>query len=319
MTDIRDTQNAFARNAELLGNYEAMSKTELANGYCDADEAAERARAEGNIREASKQEALRSEYFSALMLRYWYKIFEWSRNSSSLNLELTDFVSWLSKSLYVAFYYRMWRYEYEAEVKEGKFIKWKLDADGNRIPNKYYYIKDNTAPDKVINRCCGSMRGRVYQYYNKDKRKASVQTSSIDAMTDENGDSALAYSNCYEQNEFASGAKCLVGEFLRQDKGLEALIADGIMNHDTMQFKVDKKHPEAGKVFNARKLVKHLNLINQEFMQEFCEMYSIEESKGESILNKLKSFTNPKLYKYIDKTLIEIKETPEMLDLLTDK
>ena len=128
--NIQEMQKLFMQDAQKLGDYQLMSKTELANGYCDAEEAAVAARAQGNEALAALYEDTRSQYYSALMLRYWYKIFEWAQNSSSLHLELTDFVDWLSDSLYVAFYYRLWRYEFEATVKYGKFIDWKYDENG---------------------------------------------------------------------------------------------------------------------------------------------------------------------------------------------
>src|SRR5574344_849456 len=105
---VREIQKSFIESAVALGNYQLMTKTELANGYCDADEAAQRAKESGDAAVFAEQEALRSSYFSALMLRYWYKIFEWQKNSSTLNLELSDYVDWLHDSLYVVSYYRTW-------------------------------------------------------------------------------------------------------------------------------------------------------------------------------------------------------------------
>ena len=332
--DINDMQKIFQQDASKLGDYQLMTKTELANGYCDADEAAELARAQGNVVEVEHQEELRSAYHSALMLRYWYKIFEWAQNSSSLNLDYTEFANWLVDSLYVAFYYRVWRWENEAVVRHGRFVEWRKDNDGNLIPNKYYYISDPNAPDKIINRCCGSMRGRVYQYYNKDKRKAGVQMYSLDSMVDENGDSALDYAGCVSESSAyePNATYYLVKEFLKRNEGIEALIVDGIANHDS--FKVIKetrceyetgadgnevciKHKAARAEFSPRMLVKHLNLISPAMMHDFCSQYSVPIATGEEIYNKLKTMSNNKLYKCIEKTLQEIKQTPQLLECLT--
>lgn len=333
--DVKEMQKVFQKDAEGLGDYQLLSKTELANGYCDAEEAARQAIAEGNQAEAKKQEAIRSQYYSALMLRYWYKIFEWAQNSASLHLELVDFVDWLSDSLYVAFYYRTWRWEYEAIVRHGIFEEWKRDKDGNLIPNKYYWRTDPNAPDKMINRCCGSMRGRVYQYHNKDKRKAGVQTYSLDQMIEDAGDSAVEFSGCYVDDpvKYERGVYTLVSEFLHKDEGIEALIIDGIANHDTYKVskvtnyiteiddetgdEVQSKYVQTTSTFDSRKLVKHLTHINQDFMRQFCVNYSISMAKGEDIYIKLKKLSNPKLYKYIEKTLIEVRQTPQLLECLT--
>lgn len=333
--NIKEMQAMFQKDAEGLGDYQLLSKTELANGYCDAEEAARQAIAEGNQAEAANQESIRSQYYSALMLRYWYKIFEWAQNSSSLHLELIDFVDWLSDSLYVAFYYRTWRWEYEAIVRHGIFEDWKRDKDGNLIPNKYYWRVDPNAPDKMINRCCGSMRGRVYQYHNKDKRKASVQTYSLDQMIEDAGDSAVEFSGCYVDapSPIQRGTYVLVSELLQRDEGIEALIIDGIANYDTYKTKkntyyikeVDEETGEEAEVkcvenssqFDSRKLVKHLTHIDQKFMRQFCVNYSISLAKGDDIYIKLKKMSNPKLYKCIEKTLIEIRQTPQLLECLT--
>lgn len=330
--EIREVQKAFEEQAAMLGDYQLMTKTELANGYCDADEAARQARSEGNLIQATTYESIRSQYFSALMLRYWYKIFEWAQNSSSLHLDYVDFVDWLSDSFYVVFYYRVWRYEYEAIVRHGIFEDWKYDEDGNRIPNKYYWRTDPNAPDKIINRCCGSMRGRVYQYNNKDKRKAAVQTFSLDVMIEEGGDSVLGNTGCYVEDSLHTGTYYLISEFINRQEIIEALVVDGIANHDTYKTHKDtiyvkERDAETGtesnvaythnvSTFDARKLVKHLSNMSQVGINQFCINYSIPLADAENIYAKLKKLSNPKLYKYIQKTLTEIKQTPHLLDCL---
>lgn len=332
--ELKDIQNSFKLEAAGLGDYNLMTKTDLANGYCDAEEAAIVARAAGDTTLADQLEKKRSEYYAALMLRYWYKIFEWIRNSSSLQLDPCEFVSWLSDSLYVAFYYRMWRYEYEAIVKHGKFESWKYDENGDRIPNQYYWELDPNAPDKIINRCCASMRGRVYQYHNKDKRRTDIQASSLDSMIDESGDSAIESCGCYNGVDIhiESGTYALVSEFLKRDQGIEALIIDGIANYKTYKAhkertKIKVRDEETNELlektikvsvaeFDARSLVRHLAGISQKFMRQFSETYSISTEAADNIYGKLKGMSNPKLYKCIKKTLIEVKETPKLLSCL---
>ena len=155
--DLRDIQAAFASDAARLGDYSLMTKTELANGYCDADEAAELAREANNESEVQRQESLRSSYYAALMLRYWHKIFEWMQNSASLHLESTDFIDWLSDSLYVAFYYRTWRYEFVAIVQHGKFIDWSRDENGELTQRKDL-LKVPKLGQAAFKQCAGFIR-----------------------------------------------------------------------------------------------------------------------------------------------------------------
>ena len=331
---IWEMQTGFQADASLLGDYQAMDKTELANGYCDADDIAMQAEIDGDVAKFEEYETIRCAYHSALMLRYWYKIFQWQSNSATLNLPATDFVEWLRMGLYVAFYYKAWRYEFKAVVKEGKFIQYSIDKKGDKIINPYYYKIDSCAPDKIINRCCGSIRGREFQFHNKDKRKVNTQTYSLDTMVDDDGDYALdalgAYT--YDRRIYTEGAYGLIQMLLERGESLEAIIVDSIAYHDnyrvekevTISERVDEEtgeefdHKEVsyyGK-FDSRKIVKHLNSIGEDFIYEFCETYEVTETIGEALLKSLKSLSNAKLYTLIEKTLEEIKQSPTLLDFI---
>ena len=280
---LKEIQSMFKRSASGLGEYELLSKTELANGYCDAEE--------------SNNEIKKDQYWSALMLRYWYKIYEWIENSASLHLDPEEFVGWLNDALYVAFYYKIWRQEFK---KDGSI-------------NPYYWRLDNNAPDKIINRCIFSQRGKVYQYYNKDKRKSNVITMSIEKETTDNGDCALDFMNCTSNEVELDGTKDLIKQFIKNNKGIEALILDGIVNGNT--FKSDKNDTESS--FDTRRLVKHLNNLDENYIEStFCNLYNVSKEDALSFYNKLKEINNKKLYKYINKTLIEVKENPQLLSCL---
>ena len=336
MSDIRDIQLMFIRDAAQLGDYQSMTKTELANGYCDADEAGD--------------EGKRSSYWSALMLRYWFKIFEWAKNSQSCRLPLEDFIHWLNDSLVDAFYYRSWRWEYEAVVRNGRFVEWKLDDNGNKIPNEHYWRVDPNAPDKSINYFISARRGKEYQALNKQKRKGNVLTVSLDASVEENGDYALYQSGAYEQPLMGNMLiVTLVKKFIEKGRLIEALVIDGIANHDsfketktshievdrepvideqTGEQKVDEdgnlvyeeteeKVYEYSSTFDKRRLVKHLNSINQEFMQTyFVKEYGVEKEICDSMLAKLATLNNVKLYNIIEKTLINLRQDPDLADMI---
>ena len=83
---------------------------------------------------------------------------------------------------------------------------------------------------------------------------------------------------------------------------------DGEIITDTITDKVQ--------VFDARRLVKHLTHINPDFMAKFCRYYAIEEERGVDIYNKLTSMSNPKLYKCIEKTLIQIRDNPKLFSYI---
>lgn len=319
---LQDAKNLYMQAASALGEYQLLTKTELANGYCDAEE--------------NHDENLRSAYMAALMLRYWYKIYEWKKDSASLQLEEDDFVDWLYESISLAMLYKLWRYEYKpitSLTNKGQFEGWQLNEKGNKIPNKYYWKKDSNAPDKIINRCCFSTRGREYQYYNKHKRKSNFGNLSIDQMIDDKGDCALDYAGAIEESDKGNGVADLINQFLKDGHSIEALVLDGVINHDVFKEKRKRKYitsvneetGEESKIsftttsqkFDKRKLVKHLKeSANRNFMNWFCTRYNISKTQGKEITAKLKSLSNQKLYNYIDKTFIQIKESPTLLNYL---
>ena len=334
---IKEMQKIYKDEASMLGDYQSMTKTELANGYCDARHASWDAEERGDESEKYYQEQIRSAYFAALMLRYWYKIWEWIKNSRSLNLDQTDFIDWLADGLWVAFYYETWRYEYKAIVKDGKFIDWQYDENGEKIPNPYYWKLDENAPDKMINRCCASIRGKYYQYWNKGKRKSEVQTCSLDALIDEDGDYATQWTGCITEDNhvFDTSYYALINAFYSKNELLEGLVIDGIVNGDSFKQEIktevaqiwdedeqkymDEEIEKSYDVFDARKLVKHLSHLDQDYIYNFCHIYDLPISAGDLIYNKLKKTTNIKLYKLIEKVQLEVQSDDSLKRLITQK
>ena len=115
-------------------------------------------------------------------------------------------------------------------------------------------------------------------------------------------------------------------------ESLEALIVESIAYYDGFK---DKKVTKVSTYFNEetgaseeyeyttnvskfdpRTLVKHLNTIGEEFIYNFCETYNINNTVGTKLLSRLKSLNNNKLYKAIEKTLQEIRQSPDLLRLL---
>lgn len=335
---LSELKNSFVKDANLIDDLETLSLTEIANKYCDLDELEQMYREPGN-KDDLKAEIFHIEkghYFSAMMVHYWYKIFDWIQNSQSLKLDSTEFVEWLRQGIWVAFYYRTWRYEYEAIVIDGVFKGYKLDENGEKKPNPYYYILDNNSVDKIMNRCIATIRGKEYQYHNKDKRKANVQTYSLDQMNDENGDSALDYSGAVTKPKIIEETKsyALVSEFLKRGEYIEALVIDGIANHDSVRdYKVKRSittyDPDTNEElkneiiaksykFDPRKLVKHLSNINLEFIKKFCNDYSLDKADAQEMFTDLSKTSNAKLYRCIDKTLKEIRNNDQFLDTILD-
>lgn len=318
ISPLEELRQAYIREAKSIPEVNLLNKTELFNNYCDADE--------------SGDQIKRSQYWAAIMVRYWYKIPGWIVTSKSLNLQPEDFVSWLEDCLNDTLYYRSWRYEYNAIVKNGKFIAWKLDSNGEKVPNEHYWKIDPNAPDKSMNYFCSAKRGKMYQYANKDIRKNNGQSLSIESVVDDSG-KTIDFLGEYSPVE-KSGAQELVELFLQSNKPIEALIIDGVAYQDAFKTNkvksynleldsqgklTNKRYMSETETFDLRKLVKHLSSIDEDFIKDyFCQTYLLSEEEGDAILLKASTITNPKWYKYIQKTLLEIKGNKKLLSCLLD-
>lgn len=316
---LSDIFAAYSKEARKLSpNFSEISKLDLANGYCDADE--------------SGDESLRSQYWAALVLRYWFKIFPWMRDSTSTKLEPEEFAHWLEHALYVAFYYRSWRWEYEAVVKEGRFIEWKLDENGQKIKNEHYWKVDPYAADRSINYFCSAQRGLEYQKLNCDKYKASVFTDSFDSMVEAVGDAAYDSMSGAVEEEQADYVRDLIRKLLSKNEGMEALILDGIAYQNAFketkvkleiepdpELNIEYAKYTSKYDFSKRMLVKHLRTIDSEFMDSyFSPIYGLDEDASAALLTMVQEASNVQLYRYIDYTLKDMRNQKSLLQHIID-
>lgn len=308
----------YTHEAALLGDYQNMSKTYLANKYCDEEEALW---ATGD----EEHDIMRSRYLSALMLKYWSKVVNWKTNeAASLNYDDNDYASMLYQALWVAFYYKQWRYEWKAKVEKGKFMSWVLDERGERIENPYYYLRDENAVDKIINRCCLSIRGKEYQKMNKHVRKANVLLYSIDAQKEDYGDAALESASATTVDRI-DGTSDLIQQYLNRKKWVEAFVVDSILQDNAFKYKkkkyagVDEDGTPLSTIvevpsFDQRSLAKYIREADTNILSRFCSRYQVVDS--ESAIEKIKSLKPSTINTYIKKTLTEIKETPSLLNCI---
>lgn len=299
---LQDIYNSYVKLAMCIPGFELSPKvrnadiTQLANGYCDADEAGD--------------EDLRSKYFAALMVRYWFKIYDYDKSSKSSRLEIEDYTSWLYEALELAFSNRRWR-----------------------DPNNKLYT-DKNGPDKVINMCCSTVRLRHYYTYNLDKNKINYLTDSIDRQVELYGDAAEA-AQITSGSSNSSAIDTIISMLVKDNKILEAIIVDGICYQDTFKefkTKYNYKDEETGEEdvtyrysheFNQHMLINHLKALVQDdeevrsiFLNYFGNSYGIEKDQYEDALTIIESSNNQKLYTYIRKTLYELKNSKEIKNIL---
>ena len=274
--------------------YEKLNETELANGYCKALD--------------DKDELKRNQYYSALMLRYWYKIFKYKESCKSTRLEDIDYIDWLSDALDIAFQYRDWQ-----------------------NPDKPIF-KDPKAVDKIINRCCFSVRGLYYQEFNKDKRKINYLTTSVEDQKEKFGNVSESNIGTYDNN--VNIINSVIDIYVKENKLLEAIIVDNISYQDSYKeeritfytyetpLKANKtkeedeeeelvktKNYKYNYSFDKRKLVKNLLHLNDTYFSYFKNnyLYDYNLQKLEEIKIFLKSINSSKLYIIVDSVLQDLK------------
>lgn len=298
---LEEIRLALISSAKCLGDYQNISKQDLANGYCDADEAGD--------------DVSRDHYYSALVLRYWFKIKKYYEESKSA-FNIFDCYEWLNHALLYALNHKPWR-----------------------DPNNKLYGDPNGA-DKTINRCIISTRLINYQHANTDRSKINHVATSLDNLLDDTGDFIFRDSAMESNDE--NVAENLIKDFIHNNKVLEAMIIDGICNQDSFKEKQIKKvikgHsyidydednnpatvevPDAEVIskeytFSDTKLAKHLMNIDENFVNTFSHNYSVDKELVENEVNKLKNMSPARVKTCINNVIKSFKSDEAIRELLS--
>jgi hypothetical protein len=267
---------------KLVKPYEQYSIDELANAYCDAVD--------------NGDEALKNIYISALILRFWYTIDKmYKANSVAPSLEHEDFFWWLYEAIEYACKYRGWRDPAK-----------KLNAQ------------------QCINKCIDTIKLQKYYDLRLDKRKVVNHTCSIDAPIGGDGDDAgktigdmLEAEGTFDDHS-GDEVVYLVQSYIDRNKIIEAILIDNICFNDVEKhFKKtiktvnaageEVKYVEHSSEFWPYRLIQIVSKLPASYKSYFMERYSISEEKLNAILEIIDKANNQKLYRYLDKTLAELR------------
>lgn len=138
-----EMKQIYSDQANLIPNQKELSKTELCNLYIENE----------------NDEFLKNCYFSAIILRYWNKIYK-LQSDTYLTASFEDAYQWVVDSILYALNHRKW-----------------LDEN-----NKLF--SDPDAPDKVINRRIKCLRINHLISQNRTKRKIQINLLSLDSFDD---------------------------------------------------------------------------------------------------------------------------------------
>ena len=267
---------------KLVKPYEQYSIDELADAYCDAVD--------------NGDEALKNIYISALILRFWYTIDKmYKANTVAPSLEYEDFFWWLYEAIEYACKYRGWR-------------------DTTK----------NLNAQQCINKCIDTIKLQKYYDLRLDKRKVVNHTCSMDAPIGGDGDDASktigdmleAEGECDDHS--ADDIVYLVQSYIDRNKIIEAILIDNIVNNDAQKhFKKTVKtttadgetirYTEHSSEFWPYRLIQIVSKLPDTYKSYFLEKYNISEEKLTAILDVIDRANNQKLYRYLDKTLAELR------------
>jgi uncharacterized protein YktA (UPF0223 family) len=282
---LNDTKRDLTMQArKLVKPYENYTIDELADAYCDAVD--------------SNNETLKNIYISALILRFWYNIDKMYRsNTVAPSLEYEDFFWWLYEAIEYACKYRGWK-----------------------DPAK------NLNAQQCINKCINTIQLQKYYDLRLDKRKAVNYCVSMDAPLGETSDEAaktvgdmLEAEESYDDHS-TDNVVMLVQSYINRNKIIEAILLDNIAFNDVQKHfkKVIKtknqdgeavKYTEHSSEFWPYRLVQIVSKLPDTYKKTFMERYSISEDKLTTVLEAIDKANNQKLYKYLDRTLTELRES----------
>lgn len=283
---LQDTKKDLVFHARKLAKpYEQYSIDELANAYCDATD--------------SGDEVLKNVYISALILRFWYTIDKMhNSNTVAPSLEHEDFFWWLYEAIEYACKYRGWRDETK-----------KLNAQ------------------QCINKCIETIKLQKYYDMRLDKHKAVNHCCSIDAPIaggDDDGSKSLAdvieCEDSLEDMTAGYAAISLVQSYIDRNKIIEAILLDNIAFNDVQRhFKRTVKvtnpdgeqtrYTEHSSEFWAYRLIQLVSKLPASYKAEFLHKYNISDEKLTAVLEVIEKANNQKLYRYLDRTLTELRAT----------
>ena len=273
-----------AQARKLLKPYEQYSIDELADAYCEAVD--------------SNDDTLKDIYISALILRFWYTIDKmYKANTVAPSLEHEDFFWWLYEAIEYACKYRGWRDPSK-----------KLNAQ------------------QCINKCIDTIKLQKYYDLRLDKRKVVNNCCSMEdpIKVDGNSDAAKTIGDLLEAEETIEdccsdyAAMSIVQNYINRNKIIEAILLDNIAFNDVQKHfkKTVKKQNASGEVikytehsseFWPYRLIQIVSKLPDTYKSYFLNRYNISEEKLTAILDVIDRANNQKLYRYLDRTLAELR------------
>ena len=234
---LQDIYNTYVSLAKILGDYQAMTKTELANGYCDAVD--------------SGDEFMKDRYFAAIFCRYYYMVtYIYDRRTGNMvTMSFEDCQDIVMDGLLRGLEYRGWRDETQDVSKEVNGAKKVFDRCITTELRRY--IKKLEAQKRIPE---GEILSLEYEYQGDDGKSTLLDyiedTRSLD---DIEGDLLC---------------RSIVNYYIEKNNYRNAIIVDGICYQGNVLKNLNNISEEYIKYFSNKYTVDNKKLM------ETCETFS---------------------------------------------
>lgn len=234
-----------------------------------------------------------SVYISALMLRFWYQVDKMYRKVYQLGFEREDCVDKLYELIDVACQYRAWQ-------------------------NPAKHTNAQASINQVI-----ATRGvpAIIGGYAYKKRAGKFYEVSMDSALDSDSELTLRDTlACDESEVTCDSTYSIIQQCIKNNKVVEAIIADLIAHGDTLPFKVKEKkekyvdsNGEERSIktntyeFWDAKVIKELDAIGSAYRKYFTDTYSISESLYDLATEVIKTSSASRKKKMISSTTSYLK------------
>lgn len=280
---IRFLYQFYEERADVITNWRNMTKTKLADIYCDAEDA--------------NDSLLVDSAFSALMCQYWYMIPQLYNRSKYLGLELSDFEVWVAEAILKGLKYRHWR------------------------DKKYKVANIQDGAKTVFNRCFDSVRANYFKAYNQDCRKVSYSAENPIQSLDESVDVSFTHQNktvqttlhdviASEEDDYGHlFIEDVIKSLVKNKRYLDALVVEGICSEDVVSLD-SKNHYR----FFKSNLKTFLKNIDEEHATDFVTKYSCNKDLLKDTILKIKEMKDSKLSSVVNSTLNSLKTNSILLE-----
>lgn len=274
------------KDANMIENWTFMTKTQLANGYLDA--------------EAKQNQSNMSHYFSALVCKYWGLV-QYFSSLKGVPFEVS--YDWIVDGLMKGLKYKRWQDEnYDVSKEEDGATK-VFNRCIWSVMNRYFQ-KMNKISSKINTLTISldeyvEFKGVAEDYVVKDSM--ALYNDGVDE---------------YERLEGEMIVDNIINRYIKKDQIFKAMIVDIICYQNA--FVDENKSTER---FSRPLVVRNFNKMKKEdyYLNYFCDKYKVDfNTTKELVLNKLNGRCNNTisvwLNKLIDKTLNELKKDKGLME-----